>query len=196
MVDWNDCYVRGDTPWDKGAASPVLEELLIDHTPIGVTVIPGCGLGNDVQAALAARAERVYAVDSAAAAIAVLSQTYGNKPSVYPVENDFFAWSLENLGIADYVLEHTCFCAIPVAMRPLYVDSVWRVLKPGGRLLAAFYWRPRPVDDILLGPPFQTDKIELEGLFTNRFTIEHLDIATVGFSDRLGREIMAVITKR
>ncbi len=51
VCDWNQRYLDGDTPWDKGLASPALEEVIAGgHFPVGSDVlIPGCGYGHDVR---------------------------------------------------------------------------------------------------------------------------------------------------
>ena len=45
-------------------------------------------------------------------------------------------------GAFDWIIEHTCFCAIDPAMRPRYVQAAAALLKPGGRLFAIFYLDP------------------------------------------------------
>ncbi|MBJ7285257.1 MAG: thiopurine S-methyltransferase, partial [Akkermansiaceae bacterium] len=47
MVDWELRYQSGDTPWEKGSASPALIELLgkFRDWGLGPVLVPGCGLG-------------------------------------------------------------------------------------------------------------------------------------------------------
>ena len=51
-TDWNERYRQGDTPWDKGRASPALLAWLNQNPGImtGTVLIPGCGTGHDVRA--------------------------------------------------------------------------------------------------------------------------------------------------
>ena len=50
-MDWEQRYRTGDTPWEKGAASPPLLEWLESHGPMhGSVLVPGCGSGRDVRA--------------------------------------------------------------------------------------------------------------------------------------------------
>ena len=55
-------------------------------------------------------------------------------------------------GSLQGVLEHTCFCAIDPAQREAYLDTVARLLAPGGWLLGLF-WCHRRLD----GPPWGGD---------------------------------------
>jgi SAM-dependent methyltransferase len=68
-------------------------------------------------------------------------------------------------GQFDVVIEHTFFCAIDPALREDYVRAVGDVLKPGGRLFGIFWLHGQPG-----GPPFDASKLELERLFSEKFT--------------------------
>ena len=50
--DWDKRYRQGDTPWDKGRASPALIAWLEDNPGLmtGSVLVPGCGTGHDVRA--------------------------------------------------------------------------------------------------------------------------------------------------
>jgi methyl halide transferase len=67
VTDWNERYVLGDTPWDKGAPAPPLLSWIARYGPlIGDVLVPGCGLGHDVRAiAKASREARVVSLDVA-----------------------------------------------------------------------------------------------------------------------------------
>ncbi|MFZ4766515.1 MAG: methyltransferase domain-containing protein, partial [Roseimicrobium sp.] len=51
MPDWNACYERRETPWDKGLPTPVLSEVAARHPGIfcGRVLVPGCGTGHDAR---------------------------------------------------------------------------------------------------------------------------------------------------
>src|SRR6266542_5459492 len=51
-TDWETRYLTGDTPWEKGEASPGLVDFLAAHGDLarGSVAVPGCGLGHDVRA--------------------------------------------------------------------------------------------------------------------------------------------------
>jgi len=51
MMDWESAYVLGETPWDKGFASPPLRWFLRlgQWLPAGRMQVPGCGRGHYVR---------------------------------------------------------------------------------------------------------------------------------------------------
>ena len=194
-MDWNQAYLDRNTPWDKGAPSPVISELVSGIPQNANVVIPGCGTGNDVLAVQTANPRVITCIDIAPEAIATLTSRYKGQPNVNPVLGDFMEFAAEHPSSADVIIEHTCFCAIPVAMRSGYAYASATLLRPGGKVLGAFYWMPRDTDDITIGPPFQTSEVELRTLFGPRFDIE-ISVAEVGFAERVGREFRVVMTRR
>ena len=71
MTDWNERYVLGDTPWEKGASAPPLLAWMSRYGPLtGDVLVPGCGLGHDVRAIANASADaRVVGLDLATEAL-------------------------------------------------------------------------------------------------------------------------------
>lgn len=194
-MDWNQAYLDKNTPWDKGAPSPVISELVPEIPQNANVVIPGCGTGNDVLAIQEANPTLITCIDIAPEAIATLARRFERQPNVNPVLGDFMEYAAEHPSSADVIIEHTCFCAIPVAMRSGYASASATLLRPAGKVLGAFYWMPRDTDDITIGPPFQTSEAELRTLFGPWFDIE-ISVAKVGFPERVGREFRVVMTRR
>ena len=108
--DWSHLYDTGETPWEKGEASPGLVEWLEAHSISGDALIPGCGYGHDARA-VAKHGARALGLDLAENAI--------NKARSFPTEGDvsfeigdFLNLPSEFHGRYDWVIEHTLFCAI------------------------------------------------------------------------------------
>ncbi|MFM7188097.1 MAG: methyltransferase domain-containing protein [Armatimonadota bacterium] len=194
-MDWNQAYLDGNTPWDKGAPSPVVADLISEIPQLANVVIPGCGTGNDVLAILEVKPKTITCIDLAPKAIAILGQRFDSFPNVKPVLGDFMSFAAAHPSASDVIVEHTCFCAIPVALRSEYASACATLLPPGGKVIGAFYWIPRDTDDISIGPPYQTSEAELNTLFCPWFDIE-ITVATVGFPERVGREFRVVMTRR
>ena len=66
--DWDKAYDIGETPWDKGYASPALNAFLESYPLTGSVLVPGCGTGHDVRL-LAAQGTEVVGIDIAPSAI-------------------------------------------------------------------------------------------------------------------------------
>jgi len=184
-VDWEARYVARDTPWDRGAAPPI-EEFLRSHNVTGEVLLPGCGTGHDVRL-LTARSDaraRVTGLDLSATALD-MARNHTPIADEHYVQGDLFALPEEWAGRFDWVIEHTCFCAIPPARRADYVTAISRVLKPGGFLLAVFFLDP----GVDAGPPHGATREEIAGLFDHDFELLEEWIPEKTFEGRKGQEI-------
>ena len=189
-MDWNQRYVEGDTPWDKGAAHPALGAALARGVFSGRILVPGCGTGHDVRA-LASLGLEVTGLDIAPLALEK-ARTHaavgGEKYSL----GDLFDLPGEFAKAFDGVFEHTCFCAIDPQRRADYADAVAAVLKPGGRLLSVFFLDP---DNDGEGPPFGCTAEETDRLFASRFRLLEEDAKPPTFPEREGRELLRLFER-
>ena len=198
--DWDERYRIGDTPWDKGEASPALVAWLRDHPGVmtGRVLVPGCGTGHDVRAIAAAEptAEPI-GLDLAPTAIRACRQRPLVAAEQY-VEGDLFNLPAILQGSCDWVWEHTCFCAIDPARRDDYVKAVAAALKPGGRLLGIFFLDPYHDDHQPGGgPPHGCTVDELSRRLTaERFVIESAVPPADCYPERAGRELLVLGVRR
>lgn len=188
-VDWEARYIAGDTPWDRGAAPP-LAVFLRDHRVTGQVLVPGCGTGHDVRL-LAAHGAQVIGLDLSETALA-MARSHPSIAGERYEQGNLFALPEEWAGRFDWVVEHTCFCAIPPARRADYVAAVSRMLKPGGALLAVFFLDPG-VDE---GPPHGATREEITALFDPEFELLEEWIPSSAFEGREGTEICQLRRKR
>ncbi len=163
--DWNAAYENDDTPWDKGAAAPPLREFLSGHAVSGRVLVPGCGAGHDVRL-LAEQGAEVLGMDVASGAVRKASALPSVADECY-VCGDFLNLPERYKGEFDWVVEHTCLCALEPSERSAYVESVVRVLRPGGNYLAVFYREVPDYDGD--GPPHPISEGEIVALFGGRF---------------------------
>jgi SAM-dependent methyltransferase len=166
---WQGRYDSGQMHWDLGAASPHFAELLARRPEFlkpGKMAVLGSGQGHD--AALFANAGfDVTGFDYAPGAIERADRLYGDQ--IRFVQADIFELAAPEspwTGQFDYVLEHTCFCAILPKDRPRYVHTAASLLKPGGYLLGVFWEHGE--DE---GPPFNTTEAELREAFSENFEL-------------------------
>jgi len=191
-TDWEDHYRRGEMPWEKGAPSPGLVDLLTEEPIRGRILVPGCGLGHDVRA-LATTADEVIGIDIAPSAVEAARQFPAVGHERYELQNLFDLpppWR----GTFDGVWEHTCFCAIQPSQRSAYVESVAGALRPGGKLFAIFYLDPGN-DSPDEGPPFEVSVAELDRLFLPHFSLLREWMPKRAYPNREGREWMRVMLK-
>ncbi|MFT5837096.1 MAG: SAM-dependent methyltransferase [Candidatus Azotimanducaceae bacterium] len=165
--DWNQAYEDDDTPWDKGSASPSLLEFLAKSAISGRVLVPGCGTGHDVRA-LAGQGADVIGMDIAPSAIRQ-AKAFPEVEGARYVINDFLNLGARHTVAYDWVVEHTCLCALEFAKRAAYVESLCCALKPGGQYLAVFF---REVSDYTgNGPPHPISREESDALFSDAFEV-------------------------
>ncbi|MFO1487220.1 MAG: methyltransferase domain-containing protein [Verrucomicrobiota bacterium] len=165
---WENRYQAGDTPWDKGEASPGLVDFLATPSRLerGTVAIPGCGSGHDVRAFAAAGFD-AHGFDIAPSGIQLAiekTRAVGLKATFR--QADFLNDS--PLFLFDWLFEHTLFCAIDPEERDAYVQAVLRWLKPGGHYLAVNYFVP---PERGAGPPFTTTRKEQWSRFSAHFEL-------------------------
>ena len=167
---WDAIYQAGDAGWDIGKPAPPFVSLL-ENAPewlsTGKLICFGAGGGHDSNF-FAQNGFDVTAVDFAPTAIAGIEEYSQKTSGLKALKADILNIPDEYSGTFDYVLEHTCYCAIPVQNREKYVQSAKKVLKPGGILFGLFY-RFDPPDE--KGPPFPTSEEEVKNLFSKDFEI-------------------------
>lgn len=194
-VDWGDCYRQGKTPWEKGQAHPELAGLLEVHHDLVVAadhiLVPGCGFGHDARLIDRHSEGTVTGLDIAPEAIEqarILTEGPGPQWEV----GDLFSWT----GSYDLVFEHTCFCAIPVERRPDYVESMARLIRPGGNLLGIFFLNPDHEGEV--GPPFGVQREELDDFFGDLFEVRWSAPPRLTYPSRLGegRELSLLLERR
>ncbi len=159
-VRWEACYREGRIPWDRGAVSAGFRLFLEAGVfpKEGRILVPGCGRGYEVLA-LAAAGYAVTAVDVAPTPLAHLRQRLAAKGlAAEVVHADLLRWRPP--VVFDAVFEQTCLCAFPPPQWADYERAVFRLLKPGGRLLILFMQTGREG-----GPPWHLDMAEMKRLF-------------------------------
>jgi SAM-dependent methyltransferase len=191
QADWDELYRRRETPWENGRAHPGLIDFLGENGLLGGEIlVPGCGSGHDVRA-LSAKGNHVLGVDIASRAIAKARKAQPIGREEYLLA-DLFQLPATFDQRFDWVFEHTCFCAIDPKLRKNYVDTIVRLLKPGGGLLAIFFINPDHVEE---GPPFGVSKAELEQFFGPYFEVEEEWVPARTHPGREKRELMRVLRR-
>ncbi|TVP80249.1 MAG: methyltransferase domain-containing protein [Puniceicoccaceae bacterium] len=178
--DWNKAYEMGETPWDKGYASPPLGEFLTKWGVTGRVLVPGCGTGHDVRL-LAGKGADVVGMDIAQSAIFRAEAFPAVSRECY-VLSDFLDLAASYRATFDWVVEHTCLCALDPSERSAYVDSVCAALKPKASFLAIFF---REVSDYSgTGPPHPISREEIDLLFGPHFECVQSFIPTQTYPSR------------
>jgi methyl halide transferase len=198
-IDWQLCYEQGRTPWEKGQAHPGLAAALQAlPAPAGRVLAPGCGTGHDLLAWRLPGITEIIGLDIAPSAVAAANaraQAAG-EPRITAVEGDFFALPA-SMGQFDWLMEHTCFCAIPPSRRAEYAASAAAAVRPGGHFLAIFFLNPwDPPEDMTQGPPFGVERAEIDAFFDPHFELLAAFAPQATYAGREGREEARVYRRR
>lgn len=198
MTNWNERYLAGDTPWEKGAPAPPLLELL-EKTDAeiwggGEILVPGCGTGHDVRA-LAEKGHQVLGLDLAVQAVE-------RARSVPVVDNEKYAlgdfldpgWQVGKRFSA--IWEHTCYCAIHPSRRTDYAKAAAALIEPGGYLIGVFFLTPNKHGEEDEGPPFNASVEELDARFAPWFDRIGSWVPERAYPGREGDEWLAIYKKK
>lgn len=184
---WEKHYQEKTTRWDLAKPAPPLVSLL--NSPKapkpGSVAVLGCGRGYDAML-FGDRGFDVIGFDFAPLAIAeatTLAIEVGS--SAQFLQRDIFNLANEFPSYFDYVIEHTCFCAIDPEKRPDYVKLVRQILKLEGELIGIFFTHPRSG-----GPPFGITPKAIKQYFEADFEILSLEPVTNSVPERQGEEYL------
>lgn len=187
---WESRYREGNSGWDIAQPAPPVVDFLAqpDAPTPGSMIVPGCGRGHDA-IFFAQHGFTVTGVDFAHDAIVDARRAAEREGvAVDFVEHDVFALPASYDHKFQYVLEHTCFAAIPPNKRPEYVRLVSRLIAPDGLYIAIFFTHGKPG-----GPPFDTNAEEIRSLFLPYFSIEKLDPPARSVEQRKSQELFALM---
>ncbi|MEX0330201.1 MAG: methyltransferase domain-containing protein [Puniceicoccaceae bacterium] len=180
---WEGRWKKGETPWDHGSHAPPFEEFVERvGVPSGNVLIPGPGSGHDVYY-FAKLGAKVTGLDIAPSAIKAARKLNPHRRATYKRGN-FLDPAPTLKKSFDWIIEHTCLCALEPKHWPDYARSVRKLLKPGGYYLALFYRDPE--DDE--GPPFRIEEEEIEELFSKGLTLLQAWKPSKAYESRFGRE--------
>ena len=186
---WEARYQSSNDPWNLGNPTPPFVNLLAaDHAPYpGKLAALGCGKGHDALL-FAESGFEVVGFDFAPSAISeAIATAKARAIKAQFLQRDIFALDKEFADSFNYVLEHTCFCAIDPKKRSQYVEVVKSILCPGGKLIALFYTHKRSG-----GPPFGVKPQEVLEYFSPYFEPIVFQQAPDSITRRQGDEHLAI----
>ena len=191
-MNWDECYQKGETRWDKGAPSPAMRQYLERHAVRGHALVPGCGRGHEVALAVEHGLDAT-GLDIAPTGIAEARAKYPHLADRFMMGN-LFDPPEKLRGAFDVVLEHTCMSALPPPLRADYRRGIDLTLRHGGLLIGVWYIDPA-LDPGTEGPPFPFSVADLTALFAEGYAIVEDYVPDVSFPGREGRERLRVLRR-
>lgn len=187
---WEARYQAGTDRWDLGQPAPPFVKFLqsAEAPRPGRMAVLGSGRGHDALL-FAAHGFDILGFDFAPSAITASTvEAIAQGLSAQFLQRDIFELTTEFADQFDYVLEHTCFCAIQPVQRAAYVKMVRSILRPSGELIALFWAHERSG-----GPPFGVTLAEIDHHFLSDFEVLKFDLATNSVESRQQEEYLAVL---
>lgn len=186
---WEQKYQENQDRWHLGCPAPPFINLLDSKIapPPGKIAVLGCGKGQDALLFSAAGFE-VVGFDFAPSAIEhATNLAQARALTAQFLQRDIFDLAAEFPQSFDYILEHTCFCAIDPTLRSSYVQLVKNLLRPHGQLIALFYTHQRSG-----GPPFGIKPTEILDFFAPEFDVVLFQAANDSIARNQGEEHLAI----
>ena len=190
--DWQKHYDENDLAWDLGEVANPFVRLWEDKVlKPGTLIVPGCGQGHEV-IYFAERGFQVTGVDYTSGAVGLLQKNLKSRNLNGKVlHRNFFELDETHDQAYDNMLEQTFFCAIHKDQRSAYVETVSRILKPGGLLFGLFYETGEEG-----GPPFNTTEADIQNHFAEAFDIERLEKCSFSSEKRKDKEWLVIMRKK
>ncbi|MEO7175956.1 MAG: methyltransferase domain-containing protein [Saprospiraceae bacterium] len=187
---WNERYIAGETGWDLGMASPPIAEYADQLGDKSIDIlIPGCGSAYEAKYLLELGFSSITLIDISEFACqrlrSELLPEFDGKVKV--IQGDFFEFN----GQFDLIIEQTFFCALPVDLRQAYMEKMYVLLKPRGKLVGLLFDR-----QFELSPPFGGSKEEYRKLFEQKFKICTLEACTNSVKPRENSELFCILKKQ
>ncbi|MEP7264039.1 MAG: methyltransferase domain-containing protein [Bacteroidota bacterium] len=185
---WKQRYQNNDAIWDIGSASPAIATFLNQLTQKEISIlIPGCGNSYEAELLIKNDFKNVHLLDYAAEPLRNFAAKNPSFPEDHLHCEDFF----HHNGTYDLIIEQTFFCALNPSLRKKYVEKMYSLLKPSGRLAGLLFNCEFEKE----GPPFGGNENEYRLYFEPLFEIK-MEPCYNSIPKREGRELFIILQKR
>lgn len=185
---WEHRYEENKTGWNIGYASPPIKKYIeqLDNKSISI-LIPGAGNSFEAELLWGKGFTNTFVLDIAKQPLENLRNRVKDFPDEQLLNHDFFELNSK----FDLIIEQTFFCALNPDLRKQYVEKMYQLLKPNGKLVGLLFDFPLTES----GPPFGGNKDEYEAIFSKYFKIKILERATNSIKERQGKELFFIFER-
>lgn len=186
---WTSRYNQNSIGWDVGQVTFPIAQFLdqIENKDLKI-LIPGAGNAYEAAYAFELGFKNLHILDISKAPLNNFLERYSNFPRDQVHHENFF----EHQGKYDLILEQTFLCALPVALRPDYVNKMYNLLQSKGQIAGVLFNKDFGTD----GPPFGGSEEEYRTYFSDLFAIKTMEICYNSIPQRLGFEIFIRLIKK
>lgn len=185
---WQKQYKTGKTGWNIGYISPPIKTYIDQLTDKNLTIlIPGAGNAYEAEYLFEKGFTNVFVLDIVKFPLENFLKRFPEFPENQIIKDDFF----KHEERYDLIFEQTFFSALPVEKRSLYVEKVYELLKPNGKLVGLLF--DRDFDSAF--PPFGGNKEVYQNLFSKKFHLKVLEKAYNSIKPRHNNELFIIFEK-
>lgn len=186
---WEERYASDKTGWNIGFTSTPLRtyfDQLKDKTL--KILIPGAGNSYEAEYLWNNGFKNLYILDFAKQPLNNFKKRVPQFPNEQLLNVDFFDWE----DSYDYIFEQTFFCALHPSLRARYVEKMYHLLKPQGKLIGLFF----NFELTNNGPPFGGSISMYKSLFEHKFYLNILELSINSIKERQGKELFFIFEKK
>ena len=182
---WENRYTNNQIGWNIGAISTPLKTYIDQLKDKSLKIlIPGAGNSYEAEYLWNKGFKNVYVLDFAQQPLDNLKNRVPKFPQDQLLNADFFTLS----NNFDLIIEQTFFCALNPILRQQYVEQMYHLLKPKGKLVGLLFNFELTEE----GPPFGGNEAEYKSLFKNKFKIKILEPSINSIKERQGKELFFI----
>lgn len=185
---WENRYAKDETGWNIGYASTPIDKYISQLQDKSIKIlIPGAGNSFEAESLWNKGFSNTFVLDIAKQPLENLRNRVKDFPDEQLLHHDFF--DLNNKF--DLIIEQTFFCALNPNLREQYVEKMFQLLNPKGKLAGLLFDFPLTES----GPPFGGSLKEYESIFSKYFKINTLERATNSIKERQGKELFFIFER-
>lgn len=183
---WDERYRSQQTGWNIGYPStPIVDYIDQLEDKASKILVPGAGNAYEVEYLHESGFKNTYMLDISPLAIESFRKRLTAFPEDHMFNENFFDHKLKY----DIIIEQTFFCALDPGLREDYVQKMYELLKPGGKLAGLLFNFPLTED----GPPFGGSLEEYQNLFHQKFNIKIMEPCYNSIAPRAGKELFILL---
>ena len=186
---WENRYQEQEIGWDVGFISTPLKEYIDQLKDNSLKIlIPGAGNGYEFDYLYEKGFTNVFVIDIAPTPLQNMQQRLPHLDAKHFINQDFFSSEDQ----FDLIIEQTFFCALSPTLRKAYVEKMFSLLRPKGKIVGLLFDFPLTAE----GPPFGGSRSEYQTLFEDYFEIKVLETANNSIKPRAGKELFVQFVKK
>jgi SAM-dependent methyltransferase len=186
---WTERYQTNQTGWDAGTITTPLKEYIDQlKNKNSAILIPGAGNGYEAEYLFNTGFKNITVIDISPEPIKNIQKRVPKFNATQLILGNFF----EHTGSYDLIIEQTFFCALDPLLRKKYVNQMYALLKPAGKLVGVLFTEPVEAQS----PPFGATLEEYTTLFTPLFNIEKLELCYNSIKPRNGKKLFMILNKK